>query len=155
MPKINPNQLRRKPRTTFEGVLKDSLSGIEEKREFRYLTAAEALAAQDEADAIIEKYIKKAEPLGIVDGQPVFVSTTAANMAATVAFAQTAPDGDERYTPVELLLLMASDEMIVCITNIWMQVMSNAPEPEDSKDDGLGNSEETTGNPLSLQVSGS
>lgn len=142
MPKIDPNTLRRKPKTTFTAVLADSLSGVSQEHEFRILTANEMLAAQDEADQLALKHIDKQVPLGIVGDEVVHASRRAINVASVVAFAQTADDGPDRYTVKELLLLMASDEITNSVMSIYNKVLGSQEEESDE-----GNSHQTSGAP--------
>lgn len=149
MAKIDPNKLRRKPKGTFTATLADSLSEVSQVVTFRYLSTAELLAAQDDADALRVQYIVNAEPIGSVDGQPVYVSTQAIQLASIMSFAQEA-GGADRYSAVELLMLMVSDEITDSLTEAFHKIMKGAPKEEETV---MGNSSETTEAPSLVVVS--
>jgi len=151
MAKIDPNKLRRKPKGIFTQVVADSENGVSHDMKFRYLSTAELLAAQDDADALRIQYIVNGEPLGSVDGEPVYVGSQTIQLAATLAFAQEGP-AEDRYTPVELIMMMVSDEIIDGLSQAFNKIMKGAPKVEESV---MGNSSETTEGPSLAVVSNS
>jgi len=143
MPKIQTSSLRRKAQHTFTRTLECSTSGVKDEIVFRVLTKAETLAAADEAEEMIAQYVtgapgKPAEPLPPIDGQPVHISPTAFRIAAIVAYAQEA-QGEDRYSTLDMALLMASDDLCSQIAAIASDVQTPAP------DDGEGNSGSSSG----------
>lgn len=136
MGKIHHSSLRRGARETFQAPLVSVASGVEHVIELRKLSLVEVMAALDDSADIVAEYVTGGKPLGVVDDQPVYVSRNAAQVAATVAFAQTEFDDNERYTALEIIHLMQDNELMDCILAAYEKC-----QPEDSKpqDDGKGN----------------
>lgn len=151
MAKIDPNKLRRKPKGFFTQDVADSVNGVSHSLKFRFLSTTEMLAAQDDAEKLIQQYIVNGEPLGSVDGEPVHASTRAIHLASTLAFAQEGPLED-RYSIVELLMLMASDEIVDGLTVAFNKIMKGAPKEDETL---AGNSSKTTEGPSLAVVSNS
>lgn len=143
MPKINPDQLRRGAKATFQVELSDPESGVSDTITLRHLSAAEMLAFRDDAEQMIESYITQGEPVGSVGGEPVYVGQQTCHIAAGVAFAQVGQA--DRYTPVELVMLMASDNICAQIVEAYAKLMKG--QEKTGQDDDQGNLGKTTAEP--------
>ena len=124
MAKVDPNQIRLKPKSEFPGlVFGDSFSGIEVKQDYRGLRAVEILAAYQEAEPFIARHCGKDPiPFGSVDGVGIAVSPKVFQIAAVVSAAQTAEEA-ERYSIRELVTFMQSDECADGIRDIFDKVL--------------------------------
>jgi hypothetical protein len=129
MPKVDPNQLRLKPRVEFPGlVFRDSFSNIEVTQDYRALRAVEILAAYQDAEPFIARFCgENAQPFGAVDGQPVAVSAKAFQIASVLSAAQTA-DEEDRYSIRDFVLFMQSNEMADGIREIFDRVIEEESE---------------------------
>ncbi len=120
MAKIDPYTLRRKPRVQIDRTFTDPVNpDVEVTLCLRRLSAMEHISAIDTSQEMVRKYVTgygipgrpgyiEPELLPAVDGQPVFISESTAQVAAFLYRAQTVPDS-ERYSFEELVSFMVSD----------------------------------------------
>ena len=144
MSKVSPQSLTRRPVlpvlidgkppvfTSADGKLVFELPGL------RKLTAAEFLIVQEFKRQKVQEYITgTGEPgkdgyiapklLDPIDGQPVYISETTCELAATLFRAQSCPD-DERYTFEELCGFMVDDNLLDQFSQVYALIPYDSEE---------------------------
>lgn len=157
MAKLNPSRIKRPPaaRRGFDLIIGEDVDQIILKK----LGSTAVMAAMDEAARLTAKYVTgygepgvrgyvAPEPLPPIDDEPVMASASAFRAAAMVHYAQVAEDED-RYSPVDLVLLMVDEGICDVLTEAMTWVMEDAVP----KDDGEGNSSTPYGGQLMPTVS--